>query len=78
MTNEKVKHEAFEELACQLERKNLWRRAADAYLAAFDASKSNRDRARLAKKRTQCLKMSNRVGYVEGRCYLAGHFVGEL
>ena len=78
MKNEKLKHEVFEELACQLERQHLWRRAAHVYLAEFDASKSNRDRERLAKKRTQCLKMSNRVGYVEGRCYLAGNYVGEL
>lgn len=34
MTNEKLKHEVFEELACQLERQNLWRRAAHVYLAA--------------------------------------------
>lgn len=64
----------LEKQARQLEEKGLLRRAADAWLAAFDAAKSVNDRERYRKCRLECLSWMTR-GYGDDSC-VAGRYVG--
>lgn len=67
---------ALESIAVGLEKKGLMRRAATAWLAAYDAAETMADRERCAQRRARCLKRDS-VGTREG-WYLAGCFKGEL
>jgi len=65
---------ALEQKAFKLESKCLWRRAADAWLAAYDAAKSSNDRERYRSHRLRCLAGMT-TGYGDESC-VAGRYVG--
>lgn len=65
---------ALELKAVELESKCLWRRAADAWLTAYDAAKSSNDRERYRNHRLRCLGGMTK-GYGDESC-VAGRYVG--
>ncbi|MBB3324894.1 PerC family transcriptional regulator [Atlantibacter sp. RC6] len=67
----------LENLAQQLEAKGLYFRAASVWLTAFDMAISNTDRSRYISRRAACLRYAGNFKAPEGRCYLAGRYVGE-
>lgn len=67
---------ALENTATGLEKRGLMRRAATAWLAAYDAAETVADRERCAQRRARCLKRDS-AGPRED-WYLAGCFKGEL
>jgi len=67
----------LENRAQQLEAKGLYFRAASVWLKAFDMAISNTDRSRYISRRAACLRNARNSKAPEGRCYLAGRYVGE-
>lgn len=67
----------LENRAQQLEAKELYFRAASVWLKAFDMAISNTDRSRYISRRAACLRNAGNSKAPEGRCYLAGRYVGE-
>ena len=67
----------LENRAQQLEAKGLYFRAATVWLTAFDMAISNTDRSRYLSRRAACLRCAGNFKAPEGRCYLAGRYVGE-
>ncbi|QFH71189.1 PerC family transcriptional regulator [Enterobacter sp. E76] len=67
----------LENRAQQLEAKGLYFRAASVWLKAFDMAISNTDRSRYISRRAACLRNAGNFKAPEGRCYLAGRYVGE-
>lgn len=67
----------LEHRAQQLEVKGLYFRAASVWLRAFDIAISNTDRSRYISRRAACLRNAGNSKAPEGRCYLAGRYVGE-
>lgn len=67
----------LENRAQQLEAKGLYFRAASVWLNAFDMAISNTDRSRYISRRAACLRYAGNFKAPEGRCYLAGRYVGE-
>ncbi|MDL0009101.1 hypothetical protein NVR49_21185 [Enterobacter roggenkampii] len=65
---------ALEQKAVELESECLWRRAADAWLTAYDAAKSSNDRERYRSHRLRCLGGMT-TGNGDDSC-VAGRYVG--
>ena len=67
----------LENRAQQLEAQGLYFRAASVWLKAFDMAISSTDRNRYVSRRALCLRHAGNFMTPEGRCYLAGRYVGE-
>ena len=67
----------LENRAQQLEAQELYFRAASVWLKAFDMAISNTDRNRYISRRAACLRNAGNYRAPEGRCFLAGRYVGE-
>ena len=65
----------LEKLARELEEKGQRRRAAEVWLAAFDAAKSVNDRERYCQRRLRCLAGMTK-GFGDDSC-VAGRYVGD-
>ncbi|WP_313020746.1 PerC family transcriptional regulator [Atlantibacter hermannii] len=67
----------LENRAQQLEAQGLYFRAASVWLKAFDMAISSTDRNRYVSRRALCLRHAGNFMTPDGRCYLAGRYVGE-